>query len=304
MNNFKKLGLTALAGSLVASTAFAGSMDVSGSAKVSYKSKDGQGVSGAPMSNDKAITFSGSGDLDNGMTVSTAYTMDDVAFSTSQVVLDMGDSGTLSFMNGVSLAGLNKYQDVMPTAGEQVWDDIGDDEDYGVVGTGNSNSLGYEVSFNNLTASASMTKAATGTESSLVLIANDLIDGVQLGYGIGKDASSVLVEDDHSTMWAKYTIGGVTLGVQDSSIDKATDDIDRTAAAISFAVNENISVSYGISDVDFEDASLVDEESSGISASYTLGGMTVGAIMNKTDNVGGSTGVEGTYTEFSVAFAF
>jgi outer membrane protein OmpU len=38
MNNIKKIGLTALAGSLVATSAFAGAMSVSGSAKVSCKS--------------------------------------------------------------------------------------------------------------------------------------------------------------------------------------------------------------------------------------------------------------------------
>jgi outer membrane protein OmpU len=44
MTNLKKLGLTALAGSLVASTAFAGSLDVSGAAKVSYNSGNKQGL--------------------------------------------------------------------------------------------------------------------------------------------------------------------------------------------------------------------------------------------------------------------
>ncbi|MDB3959645.1 hypothetical protein N9407_02465 [Candidatus Pelagibacter sp.] len=36
MNNFKKIGLTALAGSLIATSAFAGSMSVGGSAGISY----------------------------------------------------------------------------------------------------------------------------------------------------------------------------------------------------------------------------------------------------------------------------
>ena len=39
--NIKKIGLTALAGSLVATTAFAGELSLSGSAKFSYKSMDG-----------------------------------------------------------------------------------------------------------------------------------------------------------------------------------------------------------------------------------------------------------------------
>ena len=67
MNNIKKIGLTALAGSLVATSAFAGAMSVSGSAKVTYASNGEESVTGCtPFTNSKGITFSGSGELDNG----------------------------------------------------------------------------------------------------------------------------------------------------------------------------------------------------------------------------------------------
>ena len=92
MNNLKKIGLTALAGSLVASSAYAGALSVSGSAGVKYQSKSGStgasSVQGNPYSDSNGITFSGSGDLDNGMTVGYSYTMTDAAFSTSNVTLD------------------------------------------------------------------------------------------------------------------------------------------------------------------------------------------------------------------------
>ena len=304
MNNVKKVGLTALAGSLVATSAFAGAMDVSGSAKIIYKSNGEERVQNNAWSNAKGITFSGSGELDNGWNVSTSYTMSDAAFSTSNVTIDMGDSGKLSLMNGTNLAGLAKYADVMPTAGEQVWDDV-DADDNGVVFQGNnSNALGYEVSMMGVTASASYYRSGIGTDTSLVLVANDLLDGLQVGYGIGTDHSSATQEDDHSTGWIKYTSGPATVGIQKSTIDKNANDEDRMAAAVSFAVNENLSLSYGVSTVDFNNTSLKDEESSGISASYTMGGMTVGAVMNKTDSVAGTSGTDYSFTEISVAFAF
>ena len=87
MNKITKIGLTALAGSLVATSAFAGSMSVSGSAKVTYASNGEERSTGAPYSNSKGITFSGSGELDNGFTVSTGYTMSNAAFSSSYVSL-------------------------------------------------------------------------------------------------------------------------------------------------------------------------------------------------------------------------
>ena len=301
MNKIAKIGLTALAGSLVATSAFAGAMSVSGSAKVTYQSK---GASAAqPYSNSKGITFSGSGELDNGFTVSTGYTMSDAAFSSSYVSLDMGDAGTLSLMNSTALAGIDKYDDVMPTAGEEVWDDV-DADDNGVVGTTSANAIGYEVSAMGMTISASYAKESVGTANSVVLIADELMDGLQVGYGVGKAATSSTVEDDHSTAWVKYSSGMATVGVQTSSIDKSSADEDRLGMALSLAVNENMSVSYGVSTVDFETASLVDEESSGISASYTMGGMTIGAVMNKTDSVAGISGTDYTRKEISVAFAF
>jgi outer membrane protein OmpU len=303
MNKLAKVGLTALAGSLVATSAFAGSMSVSGSAKVTYGSTGSERVSGNPFSNSKGITFSGSGELDNGFTVSTGYTMTDAAFSSSYVSLDMGDAGTLSLMNSTALAGIDKFDDVMPTAGEEVWDDV-DADDNGVVGTTSANAIGYEVSTMGLTLSASYAKESVGTANSIVLIADDLMDGLQLGYGTGKAATSATAEDDHTTAWAKYTTGMATVGIQTSSIDKSSADEDRLGMAISLAVNENMSVSYGVSTVDFETASLDDEESSGLSASYTTGGMTIGAVMNQTDSVAGSAGTDYSKKEISVAFAF
>jgi outer membrane protein OmpU len=301
MNNITKIGLTALAGSLVATSAFAGAMSVSGSAKVTYQSKNASAVN--PYSNSKGITFSGSGELDNGFSVSTGYTMTNAAFSSSYVSLDMGDSGTLHFMNGTSKAGIQKYQDKMPTAGEQVWDDV-DTDDNGVVGTGNANAFGYEVSAMGVTLSASWAKEATGTSSSLMAVASDLVEGMEVGYGVGTDPISTTQEDDHSTAYVTYTAGMATVGVQTSSIDKPAADEDRLAMAISLAVNENMSISYGVSTVDFETSTLSDEESTGVSASYTMGGMTFAAVMNGTDSVAGAAGTDKEFKEISVAFAF
>ena len=120
MNNLKKLGLTALAGSLVATSAVAGSLDVTGTAKLKYQSKGSERTSGNPYSDATTITFSGSGDLDNGMSIAYGYTMANAVFSSSKLVLDMGDTGALSFGNVSHQAGISKYSDVMPTAGEQV----------------------------------------------------------------------------------------------------------------------------------------------------------------------------------------
>ena len=80
MINLKKVGLTALAGSLVAVSAHAGEISVSGSANVTYK--EGNGAVSDSFGTDKDVTFSGSGELDNGWTFAVGTLMTD-AFDVS-----------------------------------------------------------------------------------------------------------------------------------------------------------------------------------------------------------------------------
>jgi len=302
MDKMKKLGLTALAGSLVATSALAGAMDVTGSAKINYVSQDEKEVTGNNFSNSKGLTFSGSGDLDNGMSVSTSYTMTDAAFSTSTVVVDMGDSGTIGLYNGTAGGGIGKINDKMPTAGEQVWDDV-DADDNGVVGISNANNLAYNNTFGNVTASVQYSNDGSGSasDSGWSLQHSGLTDGLTLGIGMADDGGA----SDMSTIFATYVVGGVTVGYQRSEIDYtgSTSDELRNHIAASVAVNENLSVSYGRSEVEMG-TGTVDEESSGVSASYTMGSITLAAVANATENVAGSAGVDDTYNELSIAFAF
>jgi len=305
MNNLKKLGLTALAGSLVASTAYAGTLEVTGSASVKYQSKGPERVTGNPWSDNNDITFSGSGDLENGMTVGYSYTMSDAVFSTSSVTLDMGDSGKISFGHDSAHGGIDTIKDKMPTAGEQVYDDV-DATDEGVTDLGADPSLYYSISMAGIDASASYSRTGLGTDNSIALVANELVDGASFGFATGTNAVSHTSEDDMMTAFATYATGPVTVGIQLSQIDKtaANSDVDREHASISFAVNESLSDSYGISNVEYEDSSKSDEESSGFSASYTMGGMTIGAVANKTNSLLGSAGTDREFTEVSLSFAF
>ena len=310
MNNLKKVGLTALAGSLAASTAYAGVLEVTGSASVKYQSRSGSSgtssVQGNPWSDGNGITFSGSGDLDNGMSVGYSYTMTDAAFSASSVTLDMGDTGKVSFGHDSAGGGIDTIKDKMPTAGEEVWDDIGSGDDAGVTDVGADPSLYYSLNMSGMTVSASYARTGLGTDNSIAIVANELMDGMEFGIGTGTNVISNTSEDDLTTAYAKYTSGPITVGVQLSEIDKtaANSDLDRQAAAISFAVNENLSVSYGISNVEYEDSTKTDAESTGISASYTMGGITLGAVSNKTDSFGGTSGTDKEFTEVSLKFAF
>ena len=73
MNNLKKLGLTALAGSLALTTANATELSVSGDAILKYASidypKGAQGTDGKGIGVDTDLYFNASGETDNGWTV-------------------------------------------------------------------------------------------------------------------------------------------------------------------------------------------------------------------------------------------
>jgi len=127
MTNLKKLGLTALAGSLVATTGYAGELGLSGTAKASYTGGDTLGVTGNPYSMSTAVTLSGSGELDNGMNIALKMVTDtgSTTFSSSSLVLDMGDSGSVALLNGMNGGyGAGSVKDKMPSAGEEVYDDM------------------------------------------------------------------------------------------------------------------------------------------------------------------------------------
>ena len=128
MNTIKKIGLTALGTTLVASSAFAGEISVSGDAGYTWSSESGGGASATPTtgngSNDGVgynhdISFSGSGELDNGWSVSTGMTIvEDSSLSSSNVKLTMGSLGSITVGNGTGGIGAS-YDSVVPTAYEE-----------------------------------------------------------------------------------------------------------------------------------------------------------------------------------------
>ena len=308
MTNVKKLGLTALAGSLVATSAYAGALDVTGTAKVTYASLDESEVTGNPWAMSQGIGFAGSGDLDVG-TLSYTYTSTNMAFSSSNLKLDMGDNGTISFANGASLTGMQAYYDKMPTAGEQVWDDL-DGQANGVASMSTTNTLGYSNTWSGVGVSVAYNKNTAGTvghAKSFGLTSADMIDGAEVGYAHADVPGSTNNNgSDSDTVYVTYTAGAVTMGAQLTRINKAAvnTDEDRNHIAASIAVNENLSLSVGRSVVEFEATGKDDQENTGLAFSYTMGSMTIAGFSNAEDNSGGTQGTDDSVHELSVAFAF
>ena len=154
MNNLKKVGLTALATTLVTSASVAGELSVSGGAALSYTGLSSRSDTN-PWAMGDSVKFNGGGDLDNGMTVSVYYELDGGTFDDYNLKVGMGDSGTISYSgNSSSGSGVDKLKDIVPNAYTPVYEAT-DSIDSGLVdksGNTQAGQWGYDaVSYTHLT---------------------------------------------------------------------------------------------------------------------------------------------------------
>jgi outer membrane protein OmpU len=324
MNIIKKIGLTALAGSLVATSVFAGTMDVTGSAGISMSGQE-KSSTGNTFSSGDSINFAGSSELDNGWTITAKMELDGGAQATTtqlyddrSIAIDMGDSGTLTFHGHGGSSALGAVDDVMPTAYGETWDilgasnQIGATAELGAIGSGSSeNMFVYSNSMiDGVGVTVSYVPSGTAEAESSVdfAVAYTGYEGLTVGYASGEDnAVAGTGSFDSTTMYVKYVYGPVTVGYQDSEVegDTATNSDDFNAYGITYAVTDALSVGYGESVHDLGSSS-VDQETSNISFSYTMGGMTLAGAFIDQENAGGSTSTvddrEG--YAFDLSFAF
>ena len=150
MNNLKKVGLSALAGSMVLTSAQAFEPTINVESQVVYSSAQGdeaasEASNGKGIGVDNDIAFSGSGELDNGFTVSVSHilnTNEAVTNSSSQLAVGMGSFGTIQ-INNQGGAATNAIDDVLPFAYEEPWD--------GTVGTSEFHAFGSQINNGSIT---------------------------------------------------------------------------------------------------------------------------------------------------------
>ncbi|MDB2580348.1 porin [Candidatus Pelagibacter bacterium] len=325
MNKFKKIGLSALAGSLVAMSASA-EMSITGGASVGVSQTNETAAPG--YYNNNSVKFTFSGETDGGLTV-TQYVEIDGGAQDDMYTSVAGSFGTITFNQGGGSSVMSGWDDKTPSAYEEVWDiaELGStarETDVQLInGVSGSNLWRYDSpSFNGVSVHAAYVGAqAAGAKSGGSLdaysdfgiqIVPEMVEGLSLGYAFGEvtepnasDAQSTT--NDESTIWINYAYGPITFGYQTSDVDgqTTTQDDESSSMSIVYSISDNISVSYGTHELDLG-SSTTDQESSGFAASYTMGGMSITVQQNSIDNVAGSTAaandIEG--YDLNVAFAF
>ncbi len=308
MDNLKKIGLSALAGTLASlSAAQAGSLAVSGSAEVSYTQRDNDEITGNPIGMNKNISFKGSGELDNGWTVSTSIsTTDAMGLSDGALTIGMGSLGTLIIDNGTGADMGSALDNVVPIAFEEA--DAG--MATGMVLSGgavNENgSIVYKLPVfagaqvglaYNPRSGASMnadggTSEGSGGRAHEVAVdwSPEMVPGLRVGGAVGTCDNCVAgAKDlDEETWFATYTYGPLSVGYQTADEDSGTTNYDTDVYGVSFNVNDDLSVSYQYGETSGYSAGVT-AEFTGISAAYNIGPMAIKFTDNSGKNVNGNT---------------
>ena len=319
MNNLRKIGLSALAGSLATFSVNAADMSVSGAASISFDDTNrGKADRGNGFYMGDSVKFNASGETDGGIGVAVYYEMDGGTLDDHNIKLT-GDFGTITFDGHGGSSAMGAVDDKTPNAYEEAWDIIDTDgaatsgSPTVINGSGSGNSMfiytspsmggaSLTVAYRNAVndASESMTDFA-------LAMSPESIDGLTVGVAMSDNSIGENVDSDESTMYATYATGGFTFGVQSSDLDHTTANSDQESIAygITYAVNDDMSIGYSYHEVEFESgANLLDQESTGISASYTMGGMTLAGAMNDVDNMAGTATRDHEGYEFTLSFAF
>ena len=314
MNNLKKIGLTALAGSLAVTSAFAGELAATGSASMGVNNITGTADAGTGknFSMGNSVFLAGSGEMDNGMTVAISFELDNGALSTSTVAgpfdshyVEVG-SDALGTLRLSGHGGSSAQSALEVTAAGDLWNNT-----LGLTGTitnaaAGDNSLFYTLPsiMDDLTVTASVapgSAAATDTHSSIGLVYTG-VEGLTLKYGTGKSGVKT-AEITSTTYVASYAIGSFTVGYSNTIADKIGADREVSSYELAYTVSDDISVTYGTETFDLTGNS-VDEEVTGLGVSYTTGGMTISGSMINAEGGANSATADTDKWSLTAAFAF
>ena len=340
MNNLKKIGLTALSASLVSISANAGTLGVSGSASLNMEGHTGNNLDkGTTFSMGNSVFLTGSGEMDNGITVSLSYELDqnkadgtNSPFDNHSLTLSSDTLGTLKFTGH---GGDTASNQVDTTAAGDMWDN------FDGLTISNGSVGGVSTAASDL--SADLAQTASAGNNAILYTSPELIDGLTLvgsyqpqsagsggtesgtGYGINYSGvegltinyaetdvvgSSSDTSGDNTVVKATYAYGPVTVSYSamehDEGLTGGANDIDMSSYAVSYTITDDLSVTYGYEESSKGSTGTKDAEITGISASYTMGGMSITAKMQDGKNLAYGTAADQDieYWGLGASFAF
>jgi outer membrane protein OmpU len=319
MINLRKLGFTALAGSLAAVSAQAGEMAVTGSHITTYTTGDAGAVSAQSLGSNTNINFAGSGELDNGWSISTFVLMNDATsgLSSTAATMTMGDMGTVGVSKGGGFNVNGAYDETYPRAYEEN-SDAGGQSSLNSVGNwaddnaiiykapaidlmGATVNIGVEHSLQGGTATGADGTGAARSDT----YGNATAVGVTASYGsltLGvygaerENKNPALVDDVqdefNGSMFVNYSFGPVSIGYQetyfDAGLTHSTNDLTTTAVrtvGTSGGIFEGEAMSIAFNVNDNLSISYAEVEDTYDAQSNVKGGTEVADVVMKTESL-------------------
>ena len=312
MNKFKKIGLTALAGSLVATSAYAGAVSVAGGASMGVKNNSGKD-GGKSWTMGNQLTFSGGGELDNGLNVSISFVLDQAdgvtaataPFDSHSITVSSDTLGSVT-MSGEGASSAHSALDT--TAAGDIFDN-----GFGISSPASSDAASGSLLYtlpsimDDLAVTASYSGGTTAVESTTALgVTFTGVEGLSVSYGQGEMGSTATnASGDATTMKASYAYGSFTAAISNTEIDfdaAAGEDEEISSWKVSYTITDDLSVSYGEETLE-ENGQAIDEEVEQISASYTTGGMTVSLAQTDATGADHAAGTQERW-KLGLSFAF
>jgi outer membrane protein OmpU len=291
-------------------------MSVTGGASIGLKNTS-KTSSGKSWTMGNQLTFTGSGELDNGMnvalsmvidqnddsTLSTAKQLDNSPFDSHSVTVSSDAMGSLVF-SGEGGSSANSAIDT--TAAGDLWNN-GSGMGGPIAPNAGNNSLFYTLPsmVDGVAVKASYSPGrATQPSATSFSIGYTGVEGLTVNYAQG-EKENVGSEASITTMKASYAIGSFTLGysVNDAETDASGGDEELTSMNVAYTVSDSLSVSYGIEAFENE-GSANDEEMTGFGVSYTTGGVTLSANQYNAENVAGIAGAAGEKERWALSATF
>jgi outer membrane protein OmpU len=286
-------------------------MSVSGGASMNASGYTGEGQNrGATFTMGNQLTFSGSGELDNGLNVAVSFVIDqgdDTADATGAAPFDSHSvtvsSDSLGSLKLMGEGGASASSTISKTAAGNLWDSF-DETTSGVgitigdllktAGPGDDVFLYTSPELmDGLTAVLSYEPQNTGTESGTGYGINYTgVEGLTINYAdsdtIGATAAAT---GDNTVIKATYAYGSFTVGYSQSENDLGSTGVDTTmtSMAATYTVTDELSITYGVEESESGTAGDEDAELSAISFAYTAGGMTLSGKLTEGENLDYST---------------
>ena len=337
MNKLTKWGVSAVCGSLAAlSAANAGEMVVTGGVDLSWISMD-QTNTGNPIGMGSNVSFTGTGELDNGWGVKFAVDATNaLAYSSANVTVTVPGFGDVLISQGDDGTGIDRMDDSTPTAWEEAYG-AGLASGINTV-AGTSAGSGIELTPTDLMPSGIVTRfhwspdadsagagdkasgandAATNAGYDITLTASGdaTPDGLKIYGGFShvdqyQNSTTISGDIKEWTAGVEYAVGSFTLGYQYSEEDngRATTatGYDNTGYGIVFAINDDLSIGYNNYESEQQGTTNNTLEASSFQIAYSSGGLSIRVAEQTVDNKSYATAAanQRDATTISVALAF